>query len=124
MYWNALSSTCRRINSLALPASGTRGSSTSPRRRRQGPAVLAAARDGPTSDGPTVSVPDVPPASAPGGVMGGRRACECVRMRVIRMQRVDRMHHTWGGIQMHSNATHVECNALRMHNNTYECTVP
>ena len=41
----------------------------------EGPAVLAAARDGPTSDGPTVSVPDVPPASAPDGVMGGPRAC-------------------------------------------------
>ena len=24
---------------------------------------------------------------------------------------------------MHLNATHVECNALQMHNNTYECTV-
>ena len=39
------------------------------------------------------------------------------------MQRVDRMHLMWGGIWMHLNATHVECNALQMHNNTYECTV-
>ena len=28
------------------------------------------------------------------------------------MQRVDRMHLMCGGIQMHLNATHVECNAL------------
>ena len=39
------------------------------------------------------------------------------------MQRVDRMHLMWGGIQMHLNATHVECNALQMHKNACECTV-
>ena len=38
------------------------------------------------------------------------------------MQRVDRMHLVCGGIQMHLNATHVECNSLWMHVNAYECT--
>ena len=37
-------------------------------------------------------------------------ALECVRMRVRQNATCDRMHLMCGGIQMHLNATHVECN--------------
>ena len=53
-------------------------------------------------------------------------ALKCVRMRVRQnatcRQNAPRMHLMCGGIQMNLNATHVECNALWMHNNAYECS--
>ena len=49
-------------------------------------------------------------------------ALECVRMRVRQNATCDRMHLMCGCIQMHLNATHVECNTAGMHNNANECT--